>query len=110
MTRDELFDKLWDKAPATKYVMGQQRMRLMVDRIVANWRTADLMPRDQPVNASLIADETLRVVGDTYGFIWMIVFQALLSFAIQALIEWWFQSAEVREVIGEWQRSSNHVA
>ena len=48
-------------------------------------------------------------VSESYGFIWTIVFQGLVSLAIQLLIKWWFESVEVRAAIIEWQGEANHV-
>ena len=77
----------------------------MIERIVSSWQTMRLLPSDKKnADASGIAAEMLGSVGSQYSFVWMIVFQALLSFAIQALLEWWFSSAEVRTVMISWQQ------
>lgn len=75
----------------------------MLDRIASAWQVSRLIPTDErDPDASNIAYEMFEQVASQYSFIWLIVFQALLSFAIQALLEWWFSSAEVRTVMIAW--------
>ena len=109
MTKDDLFNRVWNDAPAAKYLIGRRGMREMVGRIVSAWQIARLIPTDdRDPDASQAATEMFDSVASQYSFVWLIVFQALLSFAIQALLEWWFSSAEVRTVMIAWQQETQH--
>jgi len=103
VTKDDLFNRVWNDAPASKYLIGRRGMREMLDSIVSAWQVGRLIPTDdRDPDASHVAYEMFEQVSSQYSFVWMIVFQALLSFAIQALLEWWFSSAEVRTVMIAW--------
>ena len=103
MTKDDLINRVWHDAPATKYLMGRRGMSEMLDRIVSAWQVSRLLPTDDRApDASNVAYEMFEQVSSQYSFVWLIVFQALLSFAIQALLEWWFSSAEVRTTVIAW--------
>lgn len=103
MTKEDLLNRVWQAAPATKFLIGRRGMAEMLDRIASAWQVSRLIPTDgRDPDASHVAAEMFDSVASQYSFIWLIVFQALLSFAIQALLEWWFSSAEVRTVMIAW--------
>jgi hypothetical protein len=109
VTKDDLFNRVWNDAPAAKYLIGRRGMREMTGRIVSAWQIARLIPTDdRDPDASHVAAEMFDSVAAQYSFVWMIVFQALLSFAIQSLLEWWFSSSEVRTVMIAWQQETQH--
>jgi len=108
VTKDDLFNRVWHEAPATKYLIGRRGMGEMLERIVSAWQVSRLLPTDErDPNASHVAAEMFDQVASQYSFIWLLLFQALLSFAIQALIEWWFSSAEVRTVLIAWHSEAH---
>ncbi len=79
----------------------------MVGRVVSAWQIGRLIPTDdRDPDASHVAAEMFDQVASQYSFIWLIVFQSLLSAAIQALLEWWFASAEVRTVMIAWHEEA----
>jgi len=108
VTKNDLINRVWHDAPATKYLMGRRGMGEMLDRIVSAWQISRLIPADdRDPDASHVAYEMFEQVSSQYSFVWIIVFQALLSFAIQALLEWWFSSAEVRTVMIAWHQEKH---
>ena len=74
----------------------------MVERIIAAWEPAALRPTERRVEASEVAGRIHDRVAGQYGTIWLLVFQALISIAIQVLIDWWFSSVVTRTIIAQW--------
>jgi len=108
VTRDDLFNMVWHAAPATKFLVGRKSMREMVKRIVGSWQVSSLRPSDRDTQASYAASLMFDATASQYSTLWLLLFQALLTFAIQALIEWWFASAEIRTLIIAWQQDIYH--
>jgi len=108
MTREELFERLWESAPVLKFLLGKKGMREMMRRIIGAWQVNTLRPSERGTEASYAARLMFDAAASQYSTIWLLLFQALLTFAIQALIEWWFASAETRTLIIAWQQDIYH--
>ena len=100
--KENIIEDVWQYLPPTKYLLGRRGVATMVERIVAAWEPSRLLPCERPVDASNAARDMYERVSDTYGTIWLIVFQALLSIAIQWLIDRWFASVVTRTIIIQW--------
>ena len=109
MTRQDLFERFWRELPVIKFFLGRKNAYELLEKIVRAWQTKKLLPTEAFPDASTAAVEMTDQVSESYGFIWTIVFQGLVSLAIQLLIKWWFESVEVRAAIIEWQGEANHV-
>ena len=109
MTRQDLFERFWRELPVIKVFLGRKNAYELLEKIVMEWQTTKLLPSESFPDASTVAVEMSERVSESYGFIWVIVFQGLISLAIQLLIKWWFESVEVRAAIIEWQGEINHV-
>lgn len=104
MTKDDLFERVWKQAPPAKFFVGRRGFREVVERVVDVWQSSALRPSDRGNDASYSARLMIDAVSARYSTIWLILFQALITFAVQALIEWWFASSEVRSVMTSWQQ------
>lgn len=100
--RESMIEDVWQYLPARKYFAGRACVAEMVERIIAAWQPSRLIPSDKGVDASHVAAEINEQVSSQYGTIWLIVFQALISIAIQYLIELWFASVVARSTIVSW--------
>jgi hypothetical protein len=100
--KDNLIEDVWQYLPPSKYLLGRKGVATMVERIIAAWEPAALLPTDRPVEASEVAGRIHERVSGQYGTIWLIVFQALISIAIQVLIDWWFAGVVTRTIITQW--------
>lgn len=100
--KENLHEDVWQYLPPLKYLLGRRGVRQMVERIIAAWEPSTLLPTERPVEASAAAERMYERVSGQYGTIWLIVFQALISIAIQVLIDWWFASVVTRSIIVSW--------
>ena len=100
--KDNLIEDVWQHLPPSKYLLGRKGVSQLVERIVAAWEPTALLPTDRAVEASEVAGRIHERVAGQYGTIWLIVFQALISIAIQVLIDWWFASVVTRTIIVQW--------
>lgn len=100
--KDNLIEDVWQYLPPTKYLLGRRGVATMVENIIKEWEPSRLLPTEKPVDASHAARDIYERVSSRYGTIWLIVFQALLSIAIQVIIDWWFASVVTRSIIVSW--------
>ena len=100
--KENLIEDVWQYLPPLKYLLGRRGVTTMVERIVAAWEPMALLPTERPVEASEVAGRIYERVAGQYGTIWLIVFQALISIAIQVLLDWWFASVVTRTIMVQW--------
>ena len=100
--KENLIEDVWQYLPPTKYLLGRRGVATMVENIVREWEPSRLLPTEKPVDASHAARDIYDRVSSRYGTIWLLVFQALLSIAIQVIIDWWFSSVVTRTIIVQW--------
>ena len=100
--KENLIEDVWQYLPPSKYLLGRRGVSQLVERIIAAWEPAALLPTDRAVEASEVAGRIHERVAGQYGTIWLIVFQALISIAIQVIIDWWFASVVTRTIIVQW--------
>lgn len=100
--KENLIEDVWQYLPPSKYLLGRRGVSQVVERIVAAWEPAALLPTERPVEASEVSRRIYERVSGQYGTIWLLVFQALIGIAIQVLIDWWFASVVTRSIIVSW--------
>lgn len=100
--KDNLIEDVWQYLPPSKYLLGRKGVSQLVERIIAAWEPAALLPTGSPIYTSDVASRIHDRVAGQYGTIWLLVFQALISIAIQILIDWWFAGIVTRTIITQW--------
>ena len=100
--KENLIEDVWQYLPPSKYLLGRRGVSQLVERIIAAWEPAALLPKDRPVEASEVASRIHERVAGQYGSLWLLVFQALIGIAIQVIIDWWFASVVTRTIIVQW--------
>ena len=100
--KDNLIEDVWLCLPPSKFLLGRKGVATMVERIIAAWEPAALLPTGSPIYTSDVASRIHDRVAGQYGTIWLLVFQALISIAIQILIDWWFAGIVTRTIITQW--------
>lgn len=100
--RENICEDVWQYLPARKYFIGREGVSRIVEQIIAEWQPSRLLPSGNLVEPSDVAAIIADRVSNQYGTIWLLVFQALISIAVQYLIDLWFQSVVVRTIIIGW--------
>ena len=100
--RENICEDVWQYLPVRKYLLGRDGVSRIVEQIVAEWQPSRLLPSGNLVEPSDVAAIISDRVSRQYGVIWLWVFQALITVAIQYLVDLWFRSVVVRTVIVDW--------
>lgn len=120
MTLEDLQAHVWRRLGVRKFLAGRDNVNDMVTLAVANWD-------DELLNAC-IDDEQRDVVCEhivtnikrghqavsghepqEYGFIWVLLLQALASLVVQLVLRWWLQSATNRVLLIGWRNELTSV-
>lgn len=115
MTQDELRDEIWKSMPGLrKYLLGRKRVDRIVNLAASRAPVAVLRLLATHPNESNVVESAWRADvkkhysmchGDdviTFGPLFWIVASAVIQYAIQRLMEWWFERHECRELIRTW--------
>lgn len=113
----ELQRHVWRRLGVRKYIAGRDSVCELVEMAVANWDEAAVSnattqgERDIVTQGMVIAiKRTHQMLGDygdedqEYGFLWAILFQALVGAIVQILIKWWLESQQNRATMMEMRK------
>lgn len=97
-----------------RIIAGRDAVDELVEAAVANWDGECLSNARDNKEREIVAAGILTAMkrthqmlgksGEEYGFVWIILLQALASAVLQILIKWWLESAENRMNIAAMQR------
>jgi hypothetical protein len=109
-------DYVWRRIGVRKFIAGRDRVDELVEASIANWDSAAVdsvanMKELEVVIQGMVlgVKRTHEMLGrqsgkEEYGFIWIILLQALASAVVQILIKWWFESAENKKLMSSIQK------
>ena len=113
-TREELNAYVWRRLGVRRIIAGRSAVNELIEAAIANWdheclaSAKDSKEREIVANGIVIAmKRTHQLLGkseDEYGFIWIILLQALASAVVQILIKWWMESASNKVLLAAMQR------
>ena len=102
-TREELNAYVWRRLGVRRIIAGRNTVNELIEAAIANWdheclsSAKDSKEREIVANGIVLAmkrtHQMLGESGEEYGFVWIILLQALASAVVQILIKWWMESA-----------------
>ena len=113
-TREELYAYVWRRLGVRRIIAGRKTINELVEAAIANWDHECLSSakdnKERDIVAAAIVQSMKRThqmlgeSGEEYGFVWIILLQALASAIVQILIKWWMESATNRVMLVAMQR------
>lgn len=116
MSKDDLYQWVWQQLPMRKVMIGRQRVRSLTDLAIENWEpqnfaaaagseTQQELVVRSVVNSIRRMDEVMAEE-DTkqYGFIWMLLLSGLVSLIVQLILKWWSAEEKNRVLMAGWQK------
>lgn len=107
MTLAELETLVWKRLPVRKFMVGKQAIRDMVQIAVADWNPEVVQNCNGETELDIVASAMVANIkrvyqaagqyeehGMEYGFLWVLLLQALASAVVQILLRWWFDSTD----------------
>jgi hypothetical protein len=109
MDLSALKDRVWSSVGIRKHAVGRATVDRAVKFYVGNWPVSGLTPgrmadtHRQMVDLGMacLSPWSLSRGSDSkrYGFIWTMLLSAVLSQVVAALIKWWLQSEDNKELM-----------
>lgn len=99
---------VWRRVGVRKFIVGRDRVNDLVEAAVANWDGEAVSSAKDKSELKIVAagmivgiKRTHEMLSESesnqeYGFIWVILLQALVGAIVQILIKWWLESAKNR--------------
>jgi hypothetical protein len=112
---NDLREYVWRRLGPRKFVAGRQMVNDLVDLTVENWEPDAIDNAKDAAELELVKTSILQSVkrmhqacgeygNAEYGFIWVILIQALASLVVQLIVHWWFKSSSNRKAMMEWKQ------
>jgi hypothetical protein len=108
---DEIQRYVWKSLGIRRLLAGKKTVMELIEIAVANWDEVAVSSARDAKEMEIVSQgmmigikRTHQMLGDyeldeEYGFIWVILLQALASAIVQILIRWWQESRENRLAI-----------
>lgn len=94
------------RMPMRAAVVGPERMRAIVNSVVAHWPHEALSSckRGQSLEKKILSLTEDRVLRDErHGFVWTVILGAVLSSIIRMVMEWWLARPSHRLLMKSWK-------
>lgn len=113
---NELKAYVWKRLGVRKFFAGKKNVDSLVEIAVSEWNSEFISHAKTEHEREVVAQGMLigvkrmhQMLGDyrseeEYGFVWIILFQALASAIVQILIKWWFESQQNKQAMEEMKR------
>lgn len=105
----DIQEHVWRRLGVRKFIAGRDRVNELVEVAVANWDHDALSSAKDKAELDIVAegivigikrtDEMLGNYEQEYGFLWVILLQALVGAIVQILIKWWLESAKNKLIL-----------
>lgn len=115
MTLADLQEDVWHRLPALrKRIAGRDAVDSIVAQAVANWPGEFMGSANSDTERLVVCNGLLVAVkrgcqlesgydAQEYGFVWMLLLQALASLAVQLILKWWLERRSHRALLTVWQ-------
>ena len=88
--KQNLQHDVWNRLPASKYLLGRSRVAQLVERAVADWPMAQLAGCEDRDEQLLMGDAyAQRLARKEFGSVMVLLFIGLITALVQVLLEWW---------------------
>jgi hypothetical protein len=88
--KQNLQHDVWNRLPASKYLLGRRRVAQLVERAVADWPMAQLAGCEDREEQLLMGDAyAQRLARKEFGSVMVLLFIGLITALVQVLLEWW---------------------
>ncbi len=111
---DDLIEYVRRRLPIKARMIGQDRLREIVEQYVSQWPADALLAcrrgsaQEQDILQALSHQVGLRHQdaaqgARTYGFVWGLLLSAVLSAVVQTLLRWWLDKEGNRVAMAAWK-------
>lgn len=102
--QDNLKEDVWNRLPASKYLLGRRRVAELVERAVADWPMAQLAGCNGNEEQLLMGDAyAQRLARKEFGSVMVLLFIGLVTALVQVLLEWWLLKNTYRGEFALWK-------
>jgi hypothetical protein len=102
--KQNLQHDVWNRLPASKYLLGRRRVAQLVERAVADWPMAQLAGCEDREEQLLMGDAyAQRLARKEFGSVMVLLFIGLITALVQVLLEWWLLKNTYRGEFALWK-------
>jgi hypothetical protein len=102
--KHNLTHDVWNRLPASKYLLGRRRVAQLVERAVADWPMAQLAGCEDREEQLLMGDAyAQRLARKEFGSVMVLLFIGLITALVQVLLEWWLLKNTYRGEFALWK-------
>ena len=102
--KENLQHDVWNRLPASKYLLGRRRVAQLVERAVADWPMAQLAGCEDREEQLLMGDAyAQRLARKEFGSVMVLLFIWLITALVQVLLEWWLLKNTYRGEFALWK-------
>lgn len=88
--RDNVKMDVWQRMPASKFLLGQKRVFRLVEAAVAGWPVTDMYAcRDMHDYSAACKAYAKSLCQKEFGSVLALLFIGLVTALVQVLLEWW---------------------
>lgn len=103
--RDNTRTDVWHRLPASKFLLGKDRINKIIDRAIANWPAPVFSNAENTEEQNLFADAFAhRIARQEFGSVMVILFIGLVTALVQVLLEWWLLKPAYRAEFSYWRQ------
>jgi len=103
--RDNTRTDIWHRLPATKFLLGRDRVNKLIDKAVASWPSPVFANAETGEERALFADAFAhRIARQEFGSVMVLLFIGLVTALVQVLLEWWLLKPAYRIEFSYWQQ------
>jgi hypothetical protein len=103
--RDNLRTEVWNRLPASKFILGRRRINKLMDRAIAGWPTPVFSNCENKEDRTIHADAyAFRIAQEEFGSIMVMLFIGLATALVQVLLEWWLLKPAYRIDFSYWKQ------
>lgn len=102
--RDNVKMDVWNRMPASKFLLGRKRVFSIVEHAVAGWPMSGFNAcRDMDEYAEASKDYAASLAKNEFGSVLALLFIGLITALVQVLLEWWLLGKTYNDDFAMWR-------